>query len=1548
SDGDIVEVSIDANGAPTADAGDDQAGVKAGETVALDGTGSSDPDGNAITYAWTEVDGAGDPVAEPTVELSSTTDAEPTFTAPATGPLTLRFRLVVTDQFGLASDGDIVEVAIDANAAPTADTGADQADITAGATVALDGTGSSDPDGHSLTYAWTEVDGAGDPVAEPTVELSSTTDAEPTFTAPATGPLTLRFRLVVTDQFGLASDGDIVEVAIKANGAPVANAGPNQAAVPANSLVTLDGSGSSDPDGHAFTYEWVQVNASGTPIPATVALSSATAAKPTFTSPVIPTGTTLRFRLIVTDQFGLASAPATVVVTVGFNQRPIADAGPDRTPGRGKVVTLDGSASSDPEGTALSHYWVQIGEGGAPILPSDPLAVVLSDETSATPTFTAPVAVGTLEFRLWVTDAAGLISDADTVYVNLLENQAPVANAGGAQTNKSANANVILTGAASSDIDSDPLTYAWQQVDPATDLPIDDEDPTKVTLNNPTSVGPTFTAPHVAASTTLKFQLVVADDPYGVESAPAFTTVQINANRAPTLANPSVSPSTRTGGTLTTIQVAQPANDADGDPSSGYSYQWVQTNSSGVACSPGCAVADVAITNATSRIATFTAPNVVAPSSTLYFRLTVDDGFGATVQSNNLTVSLSNRNPTTPTFAWRSGQDLTVLNPTNVYIGAPLEVNATSTDPDGGTLTYSWEGRPCGGLGESLGCLLAGNNDSGYPGGSCRGLSIPNDATIPGRATFQVPPFGASNQNPTRCGLRVTVTDSAGGSVTTNMTLLTIKANAGPPVPVIASLPAKVQASAPAGDSVLVLNGSGTTDPDTNPTQPLAYQWEQIDPSTGEPIVDGSPAQGTFGTPTSVNTTWTAPSTAPHSVQFRLTVTDGISLPVSQTSPPVKVTTKRAGANAGPDQLVNPEQEVHLDATDSYDEGGRPLTYSWRQISGPVVELANRFGTSPSFTTPYLASGEPAQSFTFELTTRNGLAASYDTVTVLNQPYDLAVADAGDDQTVDTGTEVQLDGSGSLSPSGTGLTYQWSQVSGPTVSLSDDTSATPTFTAPPVSQAQGPQDLGFELVVTDDYGTSVADSVTVTVDPVLEVPYAPTGVVATPGNGTATVTFTPGIDGGSPVLVYVVTCSSPTGVTRSTFAGPGGGTVNGLTNGSLYTCVAYGVNAIGAGAVSAPSAAVRPAAPPSAPTGVSAVPAGSGAVQVAFTPGSNGGEPFTIYGVACSSSNGGVARGGFYGPGLATLGGLTNGKTYTCTVTAAHALGVSPTSAPSAPVVVGVPLAPATVSATPGNGSATVTWAAAANGGSAVTSYTVTPYLNSVAQPPVVVAGTATSVTVASLANSASYAFDVQATNSRGAGPVSARSNPVTIGTPNAPTGTAVVPGNSAATLSWTAPGSNGSAITGYLITPYIGTMAQAPRLIAGNVTSTTLTGLTNNTYTFDIAAVNARGTGLAVRTAPQKLGVPTAPSLVTAAAGPGSATVVWTAAGANNSALTSYTVVPYLDGVAQSPVVVGTSPLSTTITGLTAGSTYTFRVFATNSRGAGQASAPSNPVTPS
>ena len=101
---------------------------------------------------------------------------------------------------------------------------------------------------------------------------------------------------------------------------------------------------------------------------------------------------------------------------------------------------------------------------------------------------------------------------SDTVNIHLLENQAPVANAGPDQVNKATNSLVTLTGAASSDIDTaETLTYAWTQVDVNGD-PVLPADPTKVTLSGGGAVvSPTFTSPHFATSTTLRFRLVVTD-----------------------------------------------------------------------------------------------------------------------------------------------------------------------------------------------------------------------------------------------------------------------------------------------------------------------------------------------------------------------------------------------------------------------------------------------------------------------------------------------------------------------------------------------------------------------------------------------------------------------------------------------------------------------------------------------------------------------------------------------------------------------------------------------------------------------------------------------------------------------------------------------------------------------------------------------------------------------------------------------------------------------------------------------------------------------------
>src|SRR5262249_17152705 len=129
-----------------------------------------------------------------------------------------------------------------------------------------------------------------------------------------------------------------------------------------------------------------------------------------------------------------------------------------------------------------------------------------------------------------------------------------------------------------------------------------------------------------------------------------------------------------------------------------------------------------------------------------------------------------------------------------------------------------------------------------------------------------------------------------------------------------------------------------------------------------------------------------------------------------------------------------------------------------------------------------------------------------------------------------------------------------------------------------------------------------------------------------------------------------------------------------------------------------------------------------------------------------------------------------------------------------------VPDAPMGVTATPSNGQATVSWTApASNGGSVITNYTVT---SSPGNVTVSSAGGATSAIMTGLTNGTAYTFTVTATNERATGQASAPSSWVTpANLPGAPTGVSAMAGNRQATVTWTAPASNGgSAITGYLV----------------------------------------------------------------------------------------------------------------------------------------------------
>ncbi len=293
------------NTPPIADAGSDQV-TNEGASVTLNGSGSTDPDGNPLTYSWIQTAGIA-------VDLDVADPVHPTFTAPTvgTGGETLTFQLIVND--GEAdSEPAIVNVTVkNVNHAPVARSGNAQT-VQEGSPVALDGSGSYDPDGDSLTYSWTQVSG-------PAVSLSGADTQIPGFIAPyiTTADAALVFSLTVSDGTDTSAADQVTVTVENVNHPPVADAGVNRT-VTEWSPVTLDGSGSTDPDNNPLTYSWEQTG--GTP----VALSDSTSVSPTFTAPQVGSGgETLQFELTVTDSWGSADTASVDILVQNINDPPI-------------------------------------------------------------------------------------------------------------------------------------------------------------------------------------------------------------------------------------------------------------------------------------------------------------------------------------------------------------------------------------------------------------------------------------------------------------------------------------------------------------------------------------------------------------------------------------------------------------------------------------------------------------------------------------------------------------------------------------------------------------------------------------------------------------------------------------------------------------------------------------------------------------------------------------------------------------------------------------------------------------------------------------------------------------------------------------------------------------------------------------------------------------------------------------------------------------------------------------------------------------------------
>jgi hypothetical protein len=250
------------NSAPVANAGPDQTAYR-NDLVTLDGSGSSDVDGDDLTYSWsltTVPSGSG-------ASLSDTAAVHPTFTVDVSG--TYVAQLIVNDG---TLDSAPETVTVDSfNNPPVANAGPDQAFSTAPVTIQLNSSQSYDPDGDPLTYLWSIVSKP----PESSTGLSDNASTNPTFVADFLG--TYIVQLIVSDDMGLSSVPDQVIIS-SGNVRPWAKAGFNQVVLVGGD-VYLDGSGSYDANNDPLTYSW---NMTSKPKGSSTELINSTSVNPTF------------------------------------------------------------------------------------------------------------------------------------------------------------------------------------------------------------------------------------------------------------------------------------------------------------------------------------------------------------------------------------------------------------------------------------------------------------------------------------------------------------------------------------------------------------------------------------------------------------------------------------------------------------------------------------------------------------------------------------------------------------------------------------------------------------------------------------------------------------------------------------------------------------------------------------------------------------------------------------------------------------------------------------------------------------------------------------------------------------------------------------------------------------------------------------------------------------------------------------------------------------------------------------------------------------------